>query len=185
MTDSVAAPSPGPSARGSKRQRSTSFERYVDEASDSEDDFVIPHVDLDDISSSESDGSDSDVKVRPRVEQDRQADDNGWVQVTNGTDFRPVFDINFTVRQPLSGRNIPEHCIDPIDYFSLFIDDDFWQTLWRETNRYADQFLGLDATVAWIENHSSSRYTKWPENGVDITKLKKYICRTLAEHRTY
>ncbi|GFO18881.1 PiggyBac transposase uribo1 [Plakobranchus ocellatus] len=75
----------------------------------------------------------------------------------------------------LSARNIPEHCIDPIDYFSLFIDDDFWQTLRRETNRYADQFLGSDATVTWIENQSSSRYTKWPENGVDITKLKKYV----------
>ena len=45
----------------------------------------------------------------------------------------------------------------------------------RETNRYADQFLGSDATVDWIENHLSSRYTKWPEIGVDITKLMKYV----------
>ena len=178
MTEPVS----GPSRLGRKRHRTNLFESFADRGSDSEDDFEIPHVDLEsDSSESDTDTRSSDsecedssaVGSRSRNQTDRPT--NEWVEVTKETDFRPVYDINFTVREPLSARNIPEECKDPVDYFSLFIDDNFWGTLRRETNRYADQLLGSDEIKAWIQDHPKSRYTKWPEGGVEIKRLKQYV----------
>ena len=117
----VTDPVPRPSRLGWKRHRTNLFESFADRGSDSEDDFEIQHVDLEndssesdtDTRSSDSECEDSsEVGSRSRNQTDRPT--NEWVEVTKETDFRPVYDINFTVREPLSARNISEECKDPI-----------------------------------------------------------------------
>ncbi|GFO23706.1 tigger transposable element-derived protein [Plakobranchus ocellatus] len=58
---------------------------------------------------------------------------------------------------------------------TLFLDDEFWRLLCRETNNYADQFLNSEAVRQWLETHPSSRYKKWPADGVSISRLRKHI----------
>ncbi|GFN86474.1 PiggyBac transposase uribo2 [Plakobranchus ocellatus] len=124
--------------------------------------------------SSDSDSGDSEDD-RSRSRNETLEDENGWVEVTKESDFRPAGTLKFTVRQPMSSKNIPEDCKEPQDFFSLFLDDEFWRLLCRETNNYADQFFNSEAVRQWLETHPSSRYKKWPADGVSISRFRKHI----------
>ncbi|KAK3750809.1 hypothetical protein RRG08_037250 [Elysia crispata] len=169
-------PAAGPLHIRPQGQRINIFESFADDGSDVGDDFAIPHNDLES-ESSDSSGSESDEDGRRSrsSHDDMVVDSNGWVQVTKETDFRPLYDVNFTVRNPKSACNIPQDCNEPKDYFSLFVDDEFWAHLCRETNRYARTFLQSEEVIDWIERHPRSRYTKWPVDGVTVPKLKKHV----------
>lgn len=141
----------------------------VREDSDSGDDFDIPHVSDDSGSSSASEEEDIGTTLSA------QTDKFGWNQVENENN-RPRLDPNFTVRYPCSSKNIDlDTCTDPIDFFSLFFGDELLSSVLRETNRYAEHFLSLESTILWKERHPNSRYHKWPEDGIGMNDLKKYL----------
>ena len=64
---------------------------------------------------------------------------------------------------------------ESVDFFSLFFDEELWDMLLRETNRYACQFLDQEASVRWLETHKYSRFHRWPEDGISLLQIKKYI----------
>ncbi|KAK3743361.1 hypothetical protein RRG08_061297 [Elysia crispata] len=49
------------------------------------------------------------------------------------------------------------------------------QHIVRETNKYASDVLDSPEIRAWVQNHRHSRYRKWPENGISIDHLKKFL----------
>lgn len=157
-------PQPGPS-RANPAQRNV-FQLFEDNISDEEDDFPIPHQ-------SDESGESSD---EDSVDLDLDAVDIDWREVKpeNEVDL----DLNvptFTQRGSKSPRNIPGGCQDPIDFFSLFFDNDILATIVTNSNAYATDFLNKPATLAWLQNHPKSRYTKWPEDGITIVDLRKYL----------
>ena len=54
----------------------------------------------------------------------------------------------------------------PIEFFYLFLDDEFWNLVVTQTNLYAEQFSCTDIS-------RNSRFVSWKP--VDITTIKKYI----------
>ena len=61
---------------------------------------------------------------------------------------------------------------DPFDFFSLIIDDKFWNLLITETNRYATNYLE-NTTLS-----PQSRFQKWVD--VTIPEMKAFMCLHLA-----
>ena len=164
-------------ARPSNRPRSNLFELFEAD-SDPDDDFEIPHVSDDSGSSSDEESVNPRSRSSPEVPDDEASvlpDQFGWLEVGLEPN-RARTDPNFTVRNSYSAQNIDfEETKKPIDFFSLFFDAELMGTLLNETNKYADHFLGLERTVSWMEDHPHSRYHKWPEGGIDMSELKKYL----------
>ncbi|RUS89536.1 hypothetical protein EGW08_002724 [Elysia chlorotica] len=133
---------------------------------ESDNDFDIPHASDDSGSSS---GSEDEEQVRSRsrpsepevernggvdvdVDLDDEVIDVDWSTVSEEQDrSRPRSDPSFTARK--ASHHIGNDCTRPVDFFYLFFTQELMTTLLRETNRYAQQFLNLPETVAWIENH--------------------------------
>jgi len=85
----------------------------------------------------------------------------------------------------------PNHNLDPLtatslDFFNLFFDDDFFQRLVDETNRYASQCIAVAATVATVAAASSSvddapvgvANSSWTET--TLPEMKAYIAMNIA-----
>ncbi|XP_059165382.1 piggyBac transposable element-derived protein 4-like [Physella acuta] len=164
------------SGAGSSKPRTNLFDLFLNEESDSEDDFNIPHVNYDSSSSDDSDSCSEDEVIEDHeTHQLSVADKFGW-QTIDIEPNRLRTDPVFTVRNPLSSKNIDlAECTDPVHFFSLLFDDEVMNTLLKETNRYAQQFLSTEAVREWIARHPSSRYNKWPINGITMDQLKKYL----------
>lgn len=95
--------------------------------------------------------------------QNRPIRSNEWVDVTN-TDtgpnrMIPIFNIN-------SGPNLPSYFdedTEPIDYFSLFFNNDFLQYICDETNHFANKRKSEALSPR-------SRLRKWNDITVDVLK---------------
>lgn len=160
--------------------------------SDNESDFDLPSGDddsdyhlSDDAASDEGSNSDGDTDncqiqdggAHGQVgnqQNDHQNRGNNWnvVQPPEVIDRSNIPE--FTVRH-VGPKNSPQRNSDPIAYFSLFFDDDMFIHIVRETNKYANFFLNDDNIVEWIENHPTSRFKKWPENGIGVVDMKKFL----------
>ena len=49
------------------------------------------------------------------------------------------------------------------------------QHIVRKTNKYASDFLNSPEIRAWVQNHGHSRYRKWPENGISLVELERFL----------
>ena len=47
--------------------------------------------------------------------------------------------------------------------------------LLRETKRCADFLLSQEATVKWMEDYPHCMYHKWPDDGIKLSDLMKYL----------
>ena len=72
----------------------------------------------------------------------------------------------------MAPKNIPEGTDKPIDFNMLYFSNDVLNSIVTHTNTYADSFLSQPAIIKWIRDHPSSRYTKWPEEGVTLQDIK-------------
>ena len=100
--------------------------------------------------SNESDSS-SDERVDGEI-----SDAFGWKKVDQEQErYRSrTTDPTFIPRHSMCPHNTYlDSDNEPVDFFSLFFDDEIWDILLRETNRYARQFLDQEAAVKWLEKH--------------------------------
>ncbi|XP_064610684.1 piggyBac transposable element-derived protein 4-like [Liolophura sinensis] len=164
--------------------------------SDSDSDFDMPNdgsdseFDVIDNLSSDSEGNgrisdavredgDGHVLVRSgdcEAQNNITTSDNPWiiVQEPENEDHLDIHVPDFSVRHP-GPRNAPARNSDPIEYFSLYFDEDMFVHLVRETNAYACNFLNEPSTVHWIDTRQASRFKKWPENGIGVVEMKKFL----------
>ena len=79
------------------------------------------------------------------------------------------------MRNSNSSKNIPDGLNNPLDVFSLFFDDDILDSIVTCTNDYATHLLSQPEMITWLENHPSSRFTKWPDEGISYADLRSKI----------
>ncbi|KAK7099673.1 hypothetical protein V1264_022751 [Littorina saxatilis] len=162
------------------------FDVFMDEDGAEEDgenesddsDFDVGDNQDQELNSDESDEA-SDDNAPPPPPPPPPAQQDNWIVVIDEP-VEPEPDQNrangrfaFTVRQP-GPQNAPLNG-DPIDFFGLFFDDEMWRLLVRHTNAYARTYLAQPEQVLWIQMHPHSRLKRWPQDGITIVDIKKYL----------
>ena len=175
-------PQPGPSGLN-QRPRSRIFDttrviRHLENSDSEDDDFDVADIHLSDDSGS---SSEDDFDSWDPIEEDEDdlrdllaEDKYGYSKIRKGTeDLRLRDDPTFLGRKK---SNVPtDHITEPVDFFQIFFDEELLTDMVRETNRYAAQLLAKDEVKDWIRDHPSSRLLYWPENGITLDLLKKYL----------
>ena len=65
---------------------------------------------------------------------------------------------------------------DELYFFSLFINDDLLNNVVLETNHYAKDYITVEKETGRLP--PKSKFRSWPEEGITIEKLKKFIALT-------
>ena len=149
----------------------TGSEPDIDMASDVSD--FDDDTDVSDVESTHSTDS-AGFQALPAVGGAAGANSGPWNVVQPPEDVAQLNLPQFSVRDP-GPRHAPARNSDPILYFDLYFDNEMYLHIVRETNRYARWFLSNEAVVEWLEEHPKSRFHSWPENGINVVKLKQYF----------
>ena len=164
---------------GPQRKRSSNIKSGGVDQSDSEDHFQISHEDVD----SDSSDSDSDEESRSSVvssqheaqNQDEQVrDPTQWIEVSNETDERPDYPINFTITHPKSAKKYPRH--SHIIFFPCLLMTISGQLFGEKPTGMHNSSWALQQSLSGKSGiPQASRSSEWPADGTTIKQLKKFI----------
>ena len=110
---------------------------------------------------------------------DDSEDEEVWTIVGDGEESDSDDEqIPFTQRN--SGPvNIPPETDEPIDFLKLFFPENEFVNIVRQTNKYAHDTLSDDDMKKWMADHPKSRFHNWPDKGITVTDLKKFVGLTI------
>ena len=140
-----------------------------------------------DLSEHEQEDSDAESEAANNYSQDthssvsqRNTETETETESDSDTDSDPEWiasDDNQPDIPPFTGdsglRNLPNHPMDCMDYFYLFLGEDFFDLLVAETNRYATQFIRSQLFVK-----ANSRVNDWKPT--TVAELKCFVALLLA-----
>ena len=136
----------------------------IDDEDDSNSDISISESDeyepsTSDYSSEDTDESDSDDDSN---DQQPSSSSTQWICPADGTTFKqfPNPPIKSSHLAPLQNKT-------PFEYFSLFVSEDIFELIMKETNRNAHQFLSSHRVSR------KSRFSKWKDTNKD--EIKQFL----------
>ena len=98
------------------------------------------------------------------------ADDEGWHRIV-GSDARPR-PIPFTATP--GPKHIPFNTKTPVDYFNLFFNNELFEKIVQETNKYSDHYIANHEE--YLINHPKSRVHQWIKDGhTNIREMKAFL----------
>ena len=136
----------------------------IDDEDDSNSDISISESDeyepsTSDYSSEDTDESDSDDDSN---DQQPSSSSTQWICPADGTTFKqfPNPPIKSSHLAPLQNKT-------PFEYFSLFVSEDIFELIMKETNQNAHQFLSSHRVSR------KSRFSKWKDTNKD--EIKQFL----------
>ena len=66
----------------------------------------------------------------------------------------------------------------PVAFFNLLLDENVKSVIWRETQRYADQYLHNNAS--YLEEHPRARANQWQRHPMTEKEVDVYLSTVIA-----